>query len=133
MIPSVSLEPWLFGDEYTLPVGHEQLTAALRAHIRILEREELSVEPVTLEDGKITVLDLLFAATIPMPTQSDEHLIVELKRPSMKLGHAELTREMRGFRGRAGRAARHAARGCLAPHAGRVTMGEGVAADPRRL
>ena len=86
-------EVWLFGDEYTLAVDDEGLSAALQAHIRVLGREVTAedLEPATLEDGSRAIVDLLLSATIPLPTQQQEHLVVELKRPSKRLGHEELT------------------------------------------
>jgi Histidine kinase-, DNA gyrase B-, and HSP90-like ATPase len=86
-------EIWLFGDEYTLAVDDEGLTAALDQHIKILGREMTAedVDPVTLEDGSRGIVDLLLSATIPNAMRQHDHLVVELKRPSVKLGADELT------------------------------------------
>jgi Histidine kinase-, DNA gyrase B-, and HSP90-like ATPase len=86
-------EVWLFGDQYTLAVDDEGLSAVLQQHIKILGREVAAedVEPAALEDGSRAIVDLLLAAAVPLPTQQHEHLVVELKRPSLKLGHEELT------------------------------------------
>ena len=86
-------EVWLFGDEYTLAVDDEGLSAALEQHIKILGREKTAedVDPVTLEDGSRAIVDLLLSATIPNAMQQHDHLVVELKRPSTKPGPEELT------------------------------------------
>jgi hypothetical protein len=84
-------ETWIFGDEYTLAVTDESLTSALRAHIEILGRDDLVTEPVRTADGRVRRLDLMLAAAIPLPTRQREHLVVELKRPDLVLGAAELT------------------------------------------
>lgn len=90
-------EAWIFGDEYALAVDDEGLSAALTQHIRLLGRDTTAAdaEPVSLEDGSRAILDLLLAATIPLPTRRHEHLVVELKRPSVILGHDELTQILR--------------------------------------
>jgi hypothetical protein len=90
-------EVWLFGDEYTLAIDDEGLSAALQQHIHLLGREKASedLEPATLEDGSRAIVDLLLSATVPLPTRQHEHLVVELKRPSLRLGHDELTQVSR--------------------------------------
>ena len=86
-------EVWLFGDEYTLAIDDEGLSAALQQHVDLLGRAIAAedLEPATLEDGSRGIVDLLLSATVPLPTQQHEHLVVELKRPSLRLGHDELT------------------------------------------
>ena len=86
-------EIWLFGDEYTLAVDDEGLTAALEQHIQLLGRDKTAedVDPVTLEDGSRAIVDLLLSATIPNAIQQHDHLVIELKRPSTKPGPKELT------------------------------------------
>jgi hypothetical protein len=90
-------EVWLFGDQYTLAVDDQGLDAVLRQHIHLLGREAVAedLDPVRLEDGSSAIVDLLLAATIPLPTQQHEHLVIELKRPSLSLGHEELTQIQR--------------------------------------
>jgi hypothetical protein len=86
-------EIWIFGDEYNLAIDDEGLRSVLKQHIRILGREVTSedVEPARLEDGSQAIVDLMLSATIPLPQQQHEHLVVELKRPSIRLGAAELS------------------------------------------
>jgi hypothetical protein len=90
-------EVWMFGDEYTLAVDDQSLSAALEQHIKILGRETTAedVDRVTLEDGTRGIVDLLLSATIPNAMQQHDHLVVELKRPSVKLGPDELTQIQR--------------------------------------
>lgn len=86
-------EVWLFGDEYSLAVDDEGLRTVLQQHVKLLGRDETAadLDPVTLEDGSRAIVDLLLSATIPLPTQQHEHLVLELKRPSLTLGFEELT------------------------------------------
>jgi hypothetical protein len=86
-------EAWIFGDEYSLAVDDEGLGAVLEQHIKLLGRERTAadLDPALLEDGSRAIVDLLFAQTIPLATQQHEHLVVELKRPSLTLGHEEVT------------------------------------------
>lgn len=90
-------EPWVFGDEYTLAVDDESLKAVLEKHVAFLDREKTAadLDPVRLEDGSQAIVDLMFAATIPLATQQHEHIVVELKRPSLHLGYKELTQIQR--------------------------------------
>jgi hypothetical protein len=90
-------EAWIFGDQYMLAVDDEGLGAVLREHVRVLGRDTTAedLDPVLLEDGTRAIVDLLLSATIPLPTQQHEHLVVELKRPSVKLGPDELTQILR--------------------------------------
>jgi len=93
----IAAEPWVFGDEYALAVDDESLKAVLRKHIATLERDSTAedLDPVRLEDGSQAIVDLMFSATIPLPTQVHEHIVVELKRPNLQLGHKELTQIQR--------------------------------------
>ncbi len=86
-------EAWIFGDQYTLAVDDQGLNAVLEKHVKLLGRDKIfeELDPVTLEDGSSGIVDMLLSAVIPLPTQEHEHLVVELKRPSVTLGSEELT------------------------------------------
>lgn len=86
-------EAWIFGDEYALSVSDQGLSVVLQQHIGMLGREKTAedADPVTLEDGSKGIVDLLFSRSIQLPIQQQEHLVVELKRPKVILGHEELT------------------------------------------
>lgn len=85
-------ETWVFGEEYALTVDDQSLTSALKKHIKLLGRDELSVsEPVLDEDGKHRILDLLLARSSPQARDRHEHLVVELKAPKQRIGSDEIT------------------------------------------
>jgi hypothetical protein len=86
-------EPWVFGDEYALAVDDESLTSVLKKHVELLGRAELAPEEpeVLREDDSRGIVDVMLAKAIQMSVQQHEHLIVELKRPSVKIGAEQLT------------------------------------------
>jgi hypothetical protein len=90
-------ESWVFGDEYALAVNDDSLTAVLAKHVNLLGREELTPEEpeVLREDDSRGIVDLMLAKTIKATVQRHDHLIVELKRPSVKVGADELTQIQR--------------------------------------
>lgn len=48
--------------------------------------------PVTRIDGKTGIVDLMLSRAVPQNHSDErEHLVVELKRPSVKIGSAEIT------------------------------------------
>jgi hypothetical protein len=85
-------EPWLFGEEYALAVDDKSLNEVLAQHRKLLG-DEVSAddEPVLDTDGKVRIIDLMFAGSMKQARQRREHLVVELKRPSVKVGSDELT------------------------------------------
>jgi hypothetical protein len=93
----LSNESWIFGDEYALAVDDESLTTLLRKHVQLLGRAELAAdEPEVLrEDDSRGIVDLMLGKAIKMTIQRHEHLVVELKRPAVKVGHEELSQIQR--------------------------------------
>ena len=88
----LAAETWIFGEEFNLTTDDQSLTSALKQHIRLLGREELTVsEPVVDEDGKERVIDLLLARRVEQARNRREHLVVELKAPKVKVGPDEIT------------------------------------------
>jgi hypothetical protein len=85
-------ETWLFGEEYALTGDDERLTAVLVKHLQILgEDVELADgPPVTREDGTIAIPDLVLSRQVEHHQNALEHLVVELKRPSVDIGTEEL-------------------------------------------
>ncbi len=63
----------------------KSLKSVLEAHIKKLDRNELISEDVTLLDGDKARFDLMLWTQSPTTTTSFEHLVIELKRPSIKL------------------------------------------------
>jgi len=81
---------WVFGEEYALAVSDKGLTKVLEAHRKLLGLgDSLDVGPVLGADGKPLIIDLLLSKAASSPN-SRKHLVVELKRPSVKLGQREL-------------------------------------------
>lgn len=85
-------ETWLFGEEYALTGDDERLTAVLKRHLAILgEDVELADgPPITREGGAVAIPDLVLSRQIKHHQNVLEHLVVELKRPSVDIGTEEL-------------------------------------------
>ena len=81
---------WLFGEQYHLAVDDQNLTAVLKKHKQLLGDELEIDDPVKRLDGTDGIIDLMFSRSIMQPgVAAREHLIVELKRPSVKIGTKE--------------------------------------------
>jgi hypothetical protein len=93
--PLVKDNVWLFGESWRLSASEAGLTSVLR----LVARDDLAVEAdlvrkgsqVLLPDGKRGRVDLLMQRTLIGPDDQQSRLVVELKRPSIKLGDQELT------------------------------------------
>lgn len=86
-------EFWLFGEQYAIGVDEESLKNLLKSHVSVLGRSELveDVSEVKDLDGNDRRLDLMLYGSYPQTVpNSYEHLVVELKRPSRKLGKEEI-------------------------------------------
>jgi len=84
-------ETWVFGEEFGLTTSDSSLTTALQDHIRFLERDVLAPDHEVLDDdGKRRILDMLLARTVPRTRQEHEHLVVELKAPSVTITDKEI-------------------------------------------
>jgi len=77
---------WLFGEEYHLSVSDRSLTEVLKAHLKDREIDVSDDEAsVTRTDGARALVDLMFSRVMkPRPDEWD-YLVVELKRPSVKI------------------------------------------------
>ena len=85
-------ETWVFGEEYNLMGDDSSLTTVLEEHLDELGRQELAVdEPVRDERGKIQIVDIALGRALRLNQNRREHLVVELKRPSVILGRDEIT------------------------------------------
>ena len=82
-------EPWLFGEEFATHVSDRGLTALLEAHLEILGRPKVALEPVTDEEGRFRRIDFMFGRSLETNRGRREHLVVEIKRPTVVLGRAE--------------------------------------------
>ncbi len=82
---------WIFGEEFALTVDDQALTEVLRKHL-LAKKIELTVdEPVKRIDGSAGIVDLMLTRNVPCNRENElEHLIIELKRPTVKIGPTEL-------------------------------------------
>lgn len=81
---------WLFGERYRLGIDDKGLTKLLEEHWSLLGDERTVSEPVTDVDGHTRIIDLMFWKATHEADRR-HHLVVELKRPSLKLSQTELT------------------------------------------
>lgn len=83
---------WLFGEEYNLSVSDRGLTAVLQKHRKILGDDIVIDRPVKHISQERGIVDLMFSRALRRHRAEElEHLIVELKRPSVKIGDEEIT------------------------------------------
>ena len=97
--PLIRDNVWLFGEAWRLSASEAGLTNVLRAAVGddvALETELIREgKIVRLPDGKRGRVDLLLQRTLVGPDDRQDRLVVELKRPSVYLGSAELTQVRR--------------------------------------
>jgi len=92
----LAAEPWVFGEEYALALSDRGLSEVLRHHRALLGDEVvMDDEPVVDADGKPRIVDLMFSGSMAQARRRREHLVVELKRPSKKIGAEEVTQIQR--------------------------------------
>lgn len=83
---------WIFGEEFALTVDDKGLTEVLRKHRSMIGDETVIDSPVKRIDGSVGVVDLMLSRSVPRNRPDErEHLVVELKRPSVVIGPKELT------------------------------------------
>lgn len=82
---------WMFGEQYHLSVDDQSLTEVLNAHLTNKMKVKLD-NPVFQENGKRGIVDLMFSRNIQIAgSENREHLVVELKRPNVKIDVDALT------------------------------------------
>lgn len=82
---------WIFGEEFNLTVDDKSLTEVLRKHQKEIGAETAIDRPVKRIDGKVGIIDLMLSRAVPQNHADErEHLVVELKRPSVKIGAEEI-------------------------------------------
>jgi hypothetical protein len=86
----LATETWVFAEEFHLVADDESLTNVLRRHLGILGRDALAATPVTDEEGRTRIVDLMLGKSLENSQNRREHLVVELKAPAVKLGHKEV-------------------------------------------
>lgn len=83
-------ELWVFGQEYALGHDDKNLKHLLNAHAKILGRDAIEEEVVDI-NGEESLPDLMLYRQFPLREPDEfEHLVVELKRPSVKVGKKEI-------------------------------------------
>lgn len=83
---------WIFGEEFALTVDDRGLTEVLRKHRAMIGKDTIIDKPVKRIDGKKGIVDLMLSRAVPLSRSNErEHLVVELKRPSVVIGAEELT------------------------------------------
>ncbi|XUW93762.1 ATP-binding protein (plasmid) [Burkholderia sp. M6-3] len=93
----IAQNTWLFGEEFSLSVNDQSLTAALIEHKKELKTEVVIDEPVKHVYQKQGILDLMLSkATKRHRANQLTHLVVELKAPKVKIGHEEVT-QIQGY------------------------------------
>jgi hypothetical protein len=97
--PLVRDNVWLFGESWRLSASETGLTNILRATMgdNIALEADLVKDGihVVLPDGKRGRVDLLLQRTLIGPSDRQDRLVVELKRPSVRLGDEQLTQVKR--------------------------------------
>jgi hypothetical protein len=87
----VAENTWIFGDEYYLWVNDKSLTQVLRKHKELLDPEIVIEEPVKVVGQARGIVDLMLSRTVRRHRADDiEHLVVELKAPSVSIGDKEI-------------------------------------------
>jgi hypothetical protein len=86
----VENEPWLFGEEFSTHVSDRSLTALLKAHLNLVGRDDLTSGAVTDVDGRTRRIDFLFGRALELNTARREHLVVEIKRPTVVIDRTEM-------------------------------------------
>ena len=83
---------WIFGEEFNLTVDDQSLSEVLRKHRELIGDDTMIDQPVKRIDGKVGIVDLMLSRSVPQNhAEEREHLVVELKRPSVKVGADEIT------------------------------------------
>lgn len=83
-------EPWIFGEEYHLACSDKDLNEVLMRHLEEFKIELADHRIVEIEGKTRGIVDLMFACASFPSAERRVHLIVELKRPSVKIGEAAI-------------------------------------------
>lgn len=82
---------WIFGEPFTLSVDDKSLTEVLKKHAELSRLDVVINDPVLRVDGRKGIVDLMLSRQIPRNHGNErEHLVVELKRPNVKIGKKEI-------------------------------------------
>ncbi|MBA4248545.1 MAG: hypothetical protein C0444_09680 [Microbacterium sp.] len=91
----LAAETWILKEEYSLSVNDETLTTALRDHLSEFGRDDVTTadaqaSEVLDTDGKRVVVDLILSSIVPQTANRREHVVIELKRPTVHINAAGL-------------------------------------------
>ncbi len=81
-------ETWIFGERFTMMLSDKSLDGVLRRHLEALGRDDEATAPVRRDDGRVGIVDLMLGAA-RRGSSGREHLVIELKAPSVKIGQKE--------------------------------------------
>ena len=92
----VAENTWILGEEYHLWVNDKSLTQVLQKHRDNLDPNIVIEEPVTIVGKTRGIVDLMLSRSVRRHRADDiEHLIVELKAPSVSIGDKETTQTIK--------------------------------------
>ena len=84
-------ELWVFGEKYYLGTSDKSLKNLLKEHIRLLGRDQLEPEiPPEAKDDLSKIPDICLFYQICPDYEKYEHLVIELKRPTLTLTKNEV-------------------------------------------
>lgn len=88
-------ETWVFREEYALTADDVTLRTALRDHIGLLGRDDLASKDVEAREvldpsGSRVVVDLMLSRIAPQAHNHREHVVIEIKRPTVHVDLAQL-------------------------------------------
>ena len=80
---------WVFGEQFNLSADDEGLKVVLTKHLESqgLDASSIGDAPVTDIDGKQGIVDLMLTRAVKSLKETD-HLVIELKRPTVKINQA---------------------------------------------
>lgn len=82
---------WVFGDEFFLSVDDQSLTECLKQHKKLIGEAVDILEPVEHPTKARGIVDLMLSRTARNnKPHTAHHLVIELKRPKVKIGRNEV-------------------------------------------
>lgn len=82
---------WIFGEEFHLSADDKSLTEVLQKHLAAKKLDVVVDKPVKRIDGTVGIVDLMVTRAIKTNRSEElEHLVIELKAPSVTIGQAEI-------------------------------------------
>lgn len=89
----MSKETWILKEEYALTTNDKTLTTALRDHLNLFGRDDVTVadaadrEVLDTEGGRV-ITDMILSSVVPQTQRRRHHVVIELKRPSVPINAA---------------------------------------------